>query len=275
MRGHLSEDVQDSSPFGPSVRCNGWRRAAEPLHAVFRVAMPSLHDGRAGVTSSRCGAADRLPSFPLEVGRWRRETRQRGDTHFAWNSRACALSSSWLWKDSPQAHEKCSWSACVLAAFVGFVAGVGSMERMHAGGRRCRFRWTREGFIEPLDQPFGHFEVTLWSRAPRSPTVNTNRALKTGPEDGSRMTDEASVLDRSDVVKIEIEHISGEILLEIKLEVCAADLVGEVAGSKIMWSADGLRVTIPTNFLNIHRDVIARLVQGARGQSPSSGGPER
>lgn len=75
------------------------------------------------------------------------------------------------------------------------------------------------------------------------------------------MTDEASVMDRSDVVKIEIEHMSGEIVLEIKLEVRAADLVGDVAGSKITWSANGLRVTIPTSFLSVHRDIVAKLVQ--------------
>lgn len=68
-------------------------------------------------------------------------------------------------------------------------------------------------------------------------------------------------MDGSDVVKIEIEHLAGEVFLEIKLEVRASDIVGDVYGSKMTLSADGVRVTIPASFLDTHRELVARVIE--------------
>ena len=72
-----------------------------------------------------------------------------------------------------------------------------------------------------------------------------------------------------DGVRVEIEHLSGEILLEVKLEVKTADFVGSVRGSKMTWIADGLRITIPAALVEAHREFLLSILDPERATSPS------
>lgn len=69
-------------------------------------------------------------------------------------------------------------------------------------------------------------------------------------------------MDDSQLVKIEMEHLAGEMTIELKIEVPPAKLIGHVKGFSITWQADGVRITIPGTAL----DVVLEKLTGLAGE---------
>jgi hypothetical protein len=79
-------------------------------------------------------------------------------------------------------------------------------------------------------------------------------------------------VDSGDMVKIEIEHLTAEMVLELNVQLRPADLTAHLVGSNVTWAADGVRVTMPTSLLEAIREMLARvIIQQNAGPSPSGG----
>lgn len=97
----------------------------------------------------------------------------------------------------------------------------------------------------------------------RSAGPNTTRSLKT---DCTSLV--VSTMDASDFVRIEIEQLSGELALEIKLHVRASEFEARASGSNVTWSANGVRVVVPAGALESLRQAILRILPD-RDERPS------
>lgn len=54
-----------------------------------------------------------------------------------------------------------------------------------------------------------------------------------------------SSMDASDFVRIDIEHLSGHVVIELNLHLKVSELEIQAKGKELTWSAKGVRVTIP------------------------------
>ncbi|MFA5862878.1 MAG: hypothetical protein WDA16_14395 [Candidatus Thermoplasmatota archaeon] len=52
-------------------------------------------------------------------------------------------------------------------------------------------------------------------------------------------------MDATDFVRIDIEHLSGHVVIELNLHLKVSELEIQVKGKELTWSAKGVRVTIP------------------------------
>lgn len=70
-------------------------------------------------------------------------------------------------------------------------------------------------------------------------------------------------LEPEDVVKIEIEHLTAEMALEIHVQLRPADITADLVGSNIHCAADGVRITIPASLAERLREIVSLLLHAS------------
>lgn len=61
-------------------------------------------------------------------------------------------------------------------------------------------------------------------------------------------------------VTIEVQQLTGEMALDIKLLIRASEIEAHAKGSHVTWGAEGVRVVVPSSALATLHETIARLV---------------
>jgi hypothetical protein len=64
-----------------------------------------------------------------------------------------------------------------------------------------------------------------------------------------------------DLVRIEIQHLAGEMALEVSVELPPTHLSCHVRGTTITWQAEGIRITVPAASAEVLRETLARLTE--------------
>lgn len=65
--------------------------------------------------------------------------------------------------------------------------------------------------------------------------------------------------DQDEFVRIEIAQLTGELLLEVRVEVATARIVGHVRGTNVTWQAEGVRITVPASAAELIRETLTRM----------------
>lgn len=85
-------------------------------------------------------------------------------------------------------------------------------------------------------------------------------------------------MDTSEFVRIDIEHLTGQLVIELNLHLKISELEIEARGKELTWGAKGVRITIPTHAAEALAAIIpphARRAEGPSRQATSSSEPSR
>lgn len=64
-----------------------------------------------------------------------------------------------------------------------------------------------------------------------------------------------------DFVTIEVQQLTGEMALDIKIAIRASEIEAHAVGSQVSWGAEGVRINVPSGALGAIHETLARLVR--------------
>lgn len=73
-------------------------------------------------------------------------------------------------------------------------------------------------------------------------------------------------MDASEFVRIDIEHLSGHIVIELNLHLKVSELEIHATGKELTWSAQGVRVTIPAHAAEALAASVSKLTEQERSE---------